>query len=208
MSQTWDPPTNSTNPAVAVVTKVQGQLNSLRSLHSGSSEPTSTVADMLWNDAANGTIEQRNAGDTASDTLLRAHIDNTRYPTLCGTFSSVSATQTVWVPPPWAGAKLKRILLLSKTASSSSSGNEWQHTLLNLTQASAALFSATVGNFTALGGVGGGAELAADTVYALTPDQNSVVDADDVLEFSMAKVGTVTTLATLAVIAEWAFSQQ
>jgi uncharacterized membrane protein YfcA len=60
-----------------------------------------------------------------------------------------------------------------------------------------ALFSATVGTFTSLVGVGGGAEFVAHKVYELTPNQNATVAAKDVLELTLTKLGTATTMTNV-----------
>jgi hypothetical protein len=95
-----------------------------------------------------------------------------------------------------APCRIEAVRLISDTVSVSSSGNEWQFGLRNIT-AGVELFSGTVGTFTALGGVGGGAEFAVNTSYRLTTNQNKDLLANAVLAWTMTKVGAATTIARL-----------
>lgn len=207
MSQLWTMPAGTTILSTAIKTNLVNALQSLRSQFAGSSAPSSTEAYMLWLDTSGttNTLKQRNAADSAWLTVGVFGKDVGKSRQHVGEFASVAATFSTFVAPPHEGGKIKQIVLVATTASSSSSGNEWTFGLQNLTGA-AALFSATVGTFTALGGVGGG-EITANQVYTLIPDQNDDVSADDVLEFTMTKVGTVTTLVRLAIFIEWTMSE-
>lgn len=202
MSQTWDPPIGADTEHDAIVTKLPAQLEALRTLFSGASAPSATVARMLWADTTTGLLKQRNAADSGWDVVARLQADWTEHSVMIGELASLSASRKLYLPPQRVGWAVRRIVVVSDTASTSSSGNEWRFTLKNITQASAALFSGTVGNFTALGGVGGGAEFVANSAFALTPNQNNTLAANDVLEFELVKAGTVTTLARVAVFAE------
>lgn len=122
--------------------------------------------------------------------------------------ASLSATTTVKLGVAPRAGTVKRLVILCETASTSSSGNEWQFSLLKRTVASpgstVAMFTTTVGTFTSLSGVGGGAEFVAHKAYVLTPNQNASVGDLDVLELTMTKVGTATTLANVRAFVELA----
>lgn len=204
MSQTWNPPDQDFVSQAAVQTDIPNMLETLRTLFSGTSDPSATVAYMLFADTTNGQLKMRNAGDSAFDILGALNKDHARRREPAFERLALSASSNGFICCPHYAGKLKKIVLVCDTASSSSSGNEWQFALKKNT--STDLFSGTVGTFTALGGVGGG-ELAVDTAYALTPDQNDSIAIDDVLEFQFLKVGTVTTLAVVAVFCEWTFAE-
>lgn len=205
MAQIWNIPPAGTDRAGPVIkTNIPNALESLRTLHSGATAPTSTVAYMFWADTSAGLLKQRDGADSAWATLGPLGANLGRY-TVRTELVSLSATQTrrIWVPP--SPFLVTRLVLVSSTASTSSSGNEWRFHLHNQTTA-VDLMSGNVGTFTALAGVGGGYELAVDTVWPLIPDQNQALAADDVLGFSATKVGTATTLAELAVFVEGHFT--
>lgn len=206
MSQAWSMPVSTDQLSSAVQTKIPDALGALRSCFAGATEPSTTEAYMVWVDTSNGQVKRRNAANSAwviEGSILK-DVGKTRM--MVGEFASVAATFTTFVAPCLEAGQIKRVILVSTTASSSSSGNEWQFALQNKTQA-VALFSGTVGTDTALGGVGGG-EIAVDTEYVLTPDQNQALAAGDVLEFTMTKVGTVTTLTRLLVLVEFTQSEE
>jgi hypothetical protein len=201
MSQTWDSAVGSDQVVNAVKVKHEAKLESLRTLFSGATEPASKVAYMLWADTALGLLKQRNAANSAWVVLGPLLADWTEHVCLVGELSSLSASRSLYLPPQRVASVVRRIIIVSATASSSSSGNEWQFELEDMTSPGD-LFSAAVGTFTALSGVGGGAEFAANGVFALTPDQNQALDPDHVVELRFVKVGTVTTLSRISVFAE------
>ena len=108
----------------------------------------------------------------------------------------LSATFTFGFFTPPADCFIEQLRMISDTATTSSSGNEWRFGLRNVT-AGQELFSGNVGTFTALGGVGGGADFAVDTAYVLNCDQNNAVGAGAVLRFTATKLGTATTIPKL-----------
>lgn len=71
MSQVWDVDTivpGTTTPAGDIV-KITDAFEALRTLHSGSSAPTDTVAYMFWADTTTGLLKIRNAANSAWLTL-------------------------------------------------------------------------------------------------------------------------------------------
>lgn len=199
MQQFELPLTTDENAGAAVFTKLPAAARSLLTLHSGNSAPTYTEAYMLWAQPSTGTLWMRNA---ANDDWLRFGIlGNSARQTVAVPFGAVSTTTTRRILAPIGGFHVERAVILTDTASTSSSGNEWQFGLRNETQA-VDLFSGTVGTFSALGGVGGGAELAADVAYPLLADQNADIVANDVLSFTLTAVGTATSLADVTVLLE------
>jgi len=106
-----------------------------------------------------------------------------------------SPTVNLFVGLSPAACTVTKIILVSNAASTSTSGNEVTFQLRNLTAAQN-LFSGTVGTFTALGGVGGGADLVANTAYVLTPNQNANIAANAALELQITYVGAPTATLT------------
>jgi hypothetical protein len=198
--QSWTMPTTDDVLDTAITQHIVNALKTLRSLHSGATEPSEMVAYMLWADTTTGLLKIRDAANAAW--IVVSPLAGGSMPRLVvGERLALSASTTLFLPPPAIGVVLKKVILVADTSTSSSSGNEWQFGLQNLT-AAAALFSGAVGTFTALGGVGGG-EMTADAVYVLTPDQNDDLSADDVLELAITEVGAATTLARVSIFVEY-----
>ena len=181
------------NPHGILTTDVPNNFEALRSLFSGASAPLSPIQYQLWADTTTGLLKQYN-GSTWK-VICGLNVPASRIDA-CDHFASLSATAQVSFFTAVEAAQILDISLISDTATSSSSGNEWQWMLRNVTQGED-LFSATVGTFTALGGVGGG-ELAVETAYKLAVDQNGDLAAGDVLRFTATKVGAATAITRLA----------
>jgi len=198
MSQKYDPPAVGDKSSVAWLTKMPNSLDALLTCHSGTVAPTTTQPFMLWADTTTNILKVRNAGDSAWLNLLSIAGDNLVQVHGEGWAGTLSATKTDYLGGCPRAGTVKHILLLTSTVSTSSSGNEWVMQVKNYPAATPGspvdLFSGTVGTFTSLGGVGGGAETVADQAYILTPDQNAAVAALDQLELVMTKSGTATTL--------------
>lgn len=201
MSQTFDSSLASADSyGTAVKTTLPANDLALLSLHSGSTAPTFTVAYMLWADTSAGLLRQRNASNDGWVALgpllgsLASHAET------IGEGISLSTTRRwFWVAP--RDVTIERIVIVADVSTTSSSGNEWQVEIDNLTQA-ADLLSATVGTHSTDGGIGGG-ELVGDAAAAFVPDQNQAIDADDVVEIGLVAVGTVTTLDRVAIRIEY-----
>lgn len=207
MSQTFQLPgaNDDANQSLTVLTPAC--LESLRSCFSGAVAPSSpaVVAGQLWADTSTGYLKVRNAANSAWTPIARLSTSTLVQLAIDGQ-ASVSATLTQKFNGYCLPGTVKRLIVLCETASTSSSGNEWQFQLKKYPNSAPAspvnLISATVGTFTALGGVGGGAETVAHKCYVLTPNQNlSVVDLD-VLELVLTKAGTATTLVNLRAFVE------
>lgn len=201
MSQTWNPPTGATFLSTAVKTDLVAMLESLRSGFSGASAPASAVAYQKFLNTTTNREQRRNAANSAwvdvGPLLVDVGLEIFRHP--CGSVSATTTFRLLW---SHVAGRVLRLGLWSSVASTSSSGNEWQFSLTNRTTA-AALFSGTVGTFTALGGVGGGAEIAANTIYILTPNQNTSLLANALVDVTMTKVGSATTLTDATLFLEW-----
>lgn len=88
---------------------------------------------------------------------------------------------------------ITNIRLVSDTATSSSDGtNNFTFQVANLTASNNLLSSAITTN---------GNEIAADTAYSLTPNQNGLINAGDVLELQITKNATPTDLTNAEIIA-------
>ena len=198
--QNWTMPTTDDVLDTTLVSYIPNALKTLRSLHSGATEPAEMVAYMLWADTTNGLLKIRNAANTAWTTLSSLEGGAAQRVT-CTERVSLSASTTAFLPPSNHDVTLNKVVIVSHSSTTSTSGNEWQFGLNNLTQSNS-LFSTTVGTFTTGGAIGGG-DITAHVVYALVPDQNAALDADDVLEFTMTKVGSATTITRFNIYAEF-----
>jgi len=196
MSQSWTLPFVGSDFVNQILkTDVNDFADALRTLHSGSSEPSSMVGLMLWADTTANKVKQRDAGSTAWADLWRIGQPANRVIHDSGEVGTVSASVNIFANTGDSARTVERVVILSSAGSTSSSGNEVTFQLRNLTQ-SLNLFSGTVGTFTALGGVGGGAEIVASTAWILLPDQNATIAQDDVLELQITYVGAPTATLT------------
>lgn len=197
MSQNWNLPAGTNEVlSTVLVTQIPDALNALRSVFSGSSAPTSTVAYMYWIDTSGvGVLKQRNSGDT--DWIVIGPVGlNLGFQVSRTEFGSITTTTTKYLLIMPRKGNVTKLQLLCATASSSSSGNEWTFQLKNVSDTTN-LFSTAPGTYTSVGGVGGGSDFSADVPIVLTPDQNGLVDAGDVLELVITEVGTATNLDRL-----------
>ncbi len=198
MAQNWQLPLVGTDLlSTALKTKVSQAAESLRSCFSGATEPSSPVPYQLWADTTTGYLRIRNAANTdwVNVTLMAS---SPRTILQGAIVASLGATTTIKLGIVPRNATLDRIVVVGDTASTSSSGNEWRFGLKKRTNAAPGtavdLFSTTVGTFTALSGVGGGAELVAHAAYSLVPNQNEDLTELDELELVVTKAGTATTI--------------
>lgn len=209
MSQAYAMPLLLTDFAhQALTVAIPNSFEAVRSNFSGSSEPSNPVPFQWWADSSSGLLKIRNAAGNAW--VVFGPLGNAFTMQLAALWSVVASMSATTGPTKVASAPragtIKRLVVMCETASTSSSGNEWQFTLNKRTNAApgstVALFSGTVGTFTALGGVGGGAEFVAHKGYVLTPNQNNTVTDLDELELTMTKVGSATTLANVRAVIE------
>lgn len=199
MAQNWWLPfvgTLKANQALKV--QLGESMEALRTCFRGSSAPASIVDGMLWEDTGSSPamLRIRNSGAwVAVGPLAAAWSQQLTGPSWTG---SLSATKTDEVGTAPRACTVLRLVMTAKVASTSSSGNEWQFQLqkrpFSAPTSPVQLFSGTVGTFTALGGVGGGAEFVAHKAYVLTPNQNLTLADLDRLELIATKLGTATTL--------------
>lgn len=207
MSQTFQLPGNLDDANQAITVLLAAAVESLRSSFSGATAPTSPtpVAGQLWADTSTGYLKVRNAANSAWVAIARLSTAALQQLAIDGQ-ASVSATLTQKFNGYALAGTVKRLVVLCETASTSSSGNEWQFQLKKYPNSAPGspvnLISATVGTFTALGGVGGGAEFVAHKAYVLTPNQNLTVAELDVLELVLTKAGTATTLVNVRAFVE------
>lgn len=207
MSQAYVMPIASTDFLnAAMVTAIPNAFEALRSLFSGASEPSAKIAYQLWADTTSGYLKIRNAANTDWVKLAPLALGVSAQVSLDTLVASLSATTTTKVGIAPRAGTVKRLILLAETASTSSSGNEWQPMLKKYPNSAPGspvnLFSGTVGTFTALGGVGGGVEFVAHKALVFTPNQNQSLADLDVLELVITKAGTATTLTNFRAVVE------
>lgn len=204
MTQTYQLPALNDSRVQAISVKLPGALEALRSNFSGATAPAAPnsatpVPCQWWADTSEGWMKMRNQADSAWLKVFPLTAGSVTQLPCEVSIASLSATTTAKLGAVARACTVKRLILLCETASTSSSGNEWQPMLRKRTNAAPGttvnLFSGTVGTFTALVGVRSPAtEFVAHQVLALTPNQNATMAADDVLELVMTKAGTATTL--------------
>jgi hypothetical protein len=208
MSQAYVmPPVGTDFANQALLTGFPNALEALRSCFSGASEPSAKIAHQLWADTSTGWLKIRNASNSAWVKLCPLLIDFVHQLSVENWFvASLAATRTAKLAICPRAGTVKRLVLFCETASTSSSGNEWQPQVKNYPNSAPGspvnLFSGTVGTFTALGGVGGGVEFAANKGLVYTPNQNATVADLDLIELVMTKVGTATSLTNFRALIE------
>lgn len=196
MVQTYETPTGTQPANLAIKQTLADRDEALRTLFSGATAPTNPVAYMLWADTANKILKQRNAGNSAWVELLPL-TDSVRLQ-LVFRVSGALAAEQLQLPVPMAG-KVEKVQIVGTAATSTSvaASKEWTFLLRNQTTG-VNLFSATPSTATTVGGVGGG-ELAANTTYNLTANQNQQVAAGDVLRFTIGSVGSPTAVGDVSI---------
>lgn len=189
------------NAAQALTNEIPESFEALRTLFAGATEPAAMVPYQLWADTTTGLLKIRNAANSAWLKLAPLAADHVLQLPSQWDVASLSVTTTKKTGATPRAGTIKRLCILCETASTSSSGNEWQPMLKKYPNSAPGspvnLFSGAVGTFTALGGVGGGVEFVAHKILAFTPNQNATVLLDDVLELVMTKVGSATTLVNV-----------
>ena len=183
MSQSWTiPPPGTQAQSVALETTLPNALNALRTLFSGASEPTTTIAYMLWADTTNGLLKQRNAGDSDWEILgplalsLARKTISLRLPD-----SKLAAGVDLLLFQADRACFVNRVGVLTDTATSSDGSNHWLVQIANLTAGNdlrvAAYNTNTDGDF------------AADAANWIALDQNQLIAANDVLRFEFSQIG-------------------
>lgn len=194
MAQAFVLPDANTTLQANIETRIAGSLTALQTCFSGATAPTPTVAYMLWADTTTGTLKQRDGSNAAWWIISPLGADYTYQTNYLG--ATVSATVTYalrFAPASKFIVTAATVISTAATVGSVAGVTEWQFALLNQTTA-LNLFSATVGTGTACAGVGGGAEIAANTAYTLTANQNQTMAANDVLRLTLTRVGAPTNL--------------
>ena len=199
MAQSFDLPVGTDRLNVAIKSKIADSLEALRTTHSGTSSPTSTVANMLWlhTSATPSVLKLRNTGNTAWISLASVTQSPTRR--LGGALiASLSGTSSVWLGPVTNDCIAVRLIMFSETASTSSSGNEWQFQVVKYPHSAPGspvnLISGTVGTETLIDGVGGNEEFVANKALTFTLNQNTTCSDKDLLKLTVTEAGSATTL--------------
>ena len=131
----------------------------------------------------------------AADAVAKTQIDSTILVTGHG-FVGIAAgtTYELLFVAPAAGTVISDVKIISDTATTGSDGsNNYTFQVANVTQTLNLRSAAKSTN---------GAEIAANTIYALALDQNLTITTSDVLRLVMVKTGSPTSLATAKIIAQ------
>lgn len=166
---------------------------SIMSSWSGTSEPGSSIRrkGLVWLDETGKRLKLRNIANAAWLEMgtIHAKVDER---------SAWSSTFSVYLPPLPQAVEIESIAIVVDTTTSGSDGsNNYAFNLTNLTQTEE-MFSADPTTAASVSGVGGG-EITANTAYILTPNQNDVIAANDVLQFTVTVTGSPTTLTAASV---------
>lgn len=208
MSQNYSMPPLGTDFVHTVLKgTIPDAIEALRTCFSGATEPSAKTPYQFWADTTTGFLKIRNAANTAWITLLPLAADRVIVPPTEFLVASMSVTTTKKLGTVPHACTAKRLIVVCDTASTSSSGNEWQFMLRKRTNATPGtpvnLFSGTVGTFTALSGVRSpAAEFVAYKAAEFTPNQNATLEKDDLLELVATKAGTATTLVNVMAYVE------
>ena len=206
MAQNWNlPPAGTDYANVVLKTTFPDAMETLRTCHSGASAPTSPVAYMLWADTTTGYLKIRDGANVAWVRVAPLATEST-YTLASDLVASMSATTTFRCGAALRAGTLRRVLIVGETATTSTVAIEWRFQVTRYPASAPGSpvtgFSANVGTYTALAGVGGGAELVAFAAYALVPNQNTTVAELDVYTVTATAVGTPTTVANVRAIVE------
>ncbi len=203
MSQDFVLPTGLDKLRVAIKTRIANALEALRTLFSGTAAPSSPSAGQPWFDTTTGLLYVRNAANSAWVAVANVGADLV-VPVPGSQFVAASITGTTTLKlgaAPRAGTVLG-VVILGETATTSSSGNEWQPMLRKRTVAAPGstvnLFSGVAGTFTSLSGVYTAGEFVAHKAAFFTANQNATVDQHDVLELVLTEAGAATSLANVS----------
>lgn len=174
-------------------TRVPAVTGSIMTSWSGTSEPGSSIRrkGLPWLDETAKRLKLRNVANGAWVTIgeMVAKVDER---------AGWGATFSVYLPTFPQSVEIESIRILSTTATSASDGTDnYTFALTNVTQTEE-LFATNPGTNATVSGVGGG-EIAANAVYTLTPNQNDIIAAGDVMTFTVTRNGTPTSLTRAAI---------
>lgn len=188
MSQSWQVPVVAGDTvATALTTKVNDALEALRTLHSGATAPTTTVAYMLWADTANNLLKQRNAANSDWVVIAAINARNHVFRPMVR-IGPVSGTDQFYLLVARDACRILGVSWLTDTATSGSDGsNNYAVQIMNHTQANN-LRATAWDTFT-------DAELAADAENFIAADQNQDIAVGDVIEIQITQTGSPTSLA-------------
>ena len=197
MSQAWNVPILAGDKvSAALQSKVNDALEALRTLHAGASDPTATVAYMIFTDTASLEIKQRDAGDTAFSAILAPNSKNHQdEPQIFVAGVAGSGNYPIYAPGQ-AWKALELVILSDVTTAGSGAGTDWTFQIGNLTAATT-LFATPP----ATDGTGGApGEILAGTPWVVACNQNQDLTANDFLELQIAQNGAPTSLAAARLI--------
>lgn len=204
MSQNQTTPVSITSIAGAtILQQLSDRLESANSDWSGAAAPANPVSYQKHADTDDKARFRWNGSTWVREAPLFADASTFEWWKEIG---GLSATTTVWLPPPRTAVTLAELVIVSDTGTTSSSGNEWQVQVRNRTTG-LNLISATVGSYTYLASVspagasgnGLGTEIVANTAWLITLNQNQVAAANAALDIVLTKVGTATSLVRCGV---------
>lgn len=190
MSQNYNLPVTGDTAETAIAVKTAQALEAVRTRFSGPTAPANPTAYQLWADTTNMLVMEWNptAGDWIAVGALGAngqttHMEAFNAP-LVGPFP-----WTLRLPLPPSKLVVTELVIITDTAIAASSSDRYTFTLQNASQGDQALFSTTPDTNAIVSNVGGGA-IPSNVAYTLTPDQNFIVQKNDLLELVIGSVGS------------------
>jgi len=137
-------------------------------------------------DANSFKITNLATGTAAGDAVNKGQVD-ARIMQAFSQIGTQTGTFDRYVFRATAAVTIVNAYLINNGSTTSDGSNKWTFQLRNLTAGNDLLSTAKTTN---------GAEIAADTAYALTPNQNLTLAAGDIIELQAVETGTATSLGT------------
>lgn len=194
MTQQYHPPWTDGTSVFATMagTEIPQTFETVTTLHSGAVAPTTTFPCMWWADTGTSLLKRRNSADTTwlvIGPLDKVAIQSKSY----ARETTITGALNLYCGVFRAAAEIVSITMIADGTTASSDGSNYlEFDLFNVGASAVSLFSALPNTNASVGGIGGGAEFAADTHYTLTPDQNTDIDAGETLELRLTVTGAPT----------------
>lgn len=101
--------------------------------------------------------------------------------------------------PDGCEAEIEKFSFATETSITANDTNYWSFQVANLTDTKDLLSAAQTTKAT------GGSGITADTVWEITPDQNTTLGAGKILELQVTKAASATTMAECSITVHWRY---
>ena len=178
MAQDWNLPITSVSEGAAITDIIPKALETLRTGHSGGSEPTQTVPFMIWNDSVSGVVKRRNSTNTAWIILGPLEVSSARSSVMSQLGAPTAPLKARFVAP--GRTKVLRVALVSDVTSVSDGTKYLSLQARNVTAAVDLYASAPTTT---------GDELVVDTPWRKDVDQNDLMNDGELLDVTLSATG-------------------